>query len=167
MSDSTFFVELLENRHDRKNFDCGEPTLNDYLGRFARQNMKIGSSRTYVASQLESNRICAYFTLSAGAVALTDFPSEVRKGWPRLVPAVHLGRFAVDRSFQGQQLGRSLLDAVFQKAIQTAAIVGITVIEVWALNETAQHFYQKFEFQALLDDPFHLYLPLETLRELP
>jgi predicted N-acetyltransferase YhbS len=91
--------------------------LNEYLKRFARQNMANGSSRTYVASQPESSRICAFSTLSAGAVALTDFPEEVRRGWPRLVPAVHLGRFAVDLEFQGQQLGRSLLDAVFQKSL--------------------------------------------------
>ncbi len=161
-----FFVDPLDARHDRKSFDCGETMLNDYLSRFARQNTANGSSRTYVATQAESNRICAYFTLSAGAVALTDFPEDVRRGWPRLVPAVHLGRFAVDQQFQGQQLGRSLLDAVFQKTLQASLILGIVVIEVWSLNESARRFYEKFQFQPLQDDPFHLYLSLDTLREL-
>ena len=161
-----FYVDPLEARHDRKSFECGEPTLDDYLRRFARQNMTNGSSRTYVATQLESNRICAYFTLSAGAVALALFPEEVRKGWPRLVPAVHLGRFAVDEEFQGQQLGRAMMDAVFQKALLASQILGIVVVEVWALNENAQRFYEKFQFQPLLDDPFHLYLPLETVSAL-
>jgi len=161
-----FFVDPLDARHNRKNFNCGESVLNDYLNRYARQNMTIGSSRTYVATQPDSNQICAYFTLSAGAVAISDFPEDVRKGWPRLVPAVHLGRFAVDVNFQGQQLGRSLLDAVFQKSLQAANVLGIVVVEVWALNENARRFYEKFQFQPLLDDPFHLYLSLETVREL-
>ncbi|BCM91661.1 hypothetical protein IAD21_03536 [Abditibacteriota bacterium] len=166
MSNLPFFVDPLEIHHNRKTFDCGETMLNDYLKRFARQNMANGSSRTYVASQPDSERICAYFTLSAGAVAITDFPEDVRKGWPRLVPAVHLGRFAVDKEFQGQQLGRSMLDAVFQKSLSAAQVVGIAVIEVWALNENAQRFYDKFQFRSLVDDPFHLYLSLETVREL-
>lgn len=152
MSNVPFFVDPLEACHDRKNFDCGEPTLNDYLKRFARQNMALGSSRTFVATQSDSNHICAYFTLSAGAVALSGFPEDVRRGWPRLVPAVHLGR--------------SLLDAVFQKALAASQILGIIVIEVWALNESARLFYEKFQFQPLQDDPFHLYLSLETVREL-
>jgi len=161
-----FFVDPLEARHDRKNFDCGEPMLDEYLRRYARQNMGNGSSRTYVATQPDSDRICAYFTLSAGAVTISDFPEDVRKGWPRLVPAVHLGRFAVDKEFQGQQLGRSLLDAVFQKSLRAADVLGIAVVEVWALNENAARFYEKFQFQPLLDDPFHLYLSLDTARGL-
>lgn len=161
-----FFVDPLEARHNRKNFDCGEPMLNEYLNRYARQNMANGSSRTYVVTQPDFNQICAYFTLSAGAVTIFDFPEDIRKGWPRLVPAVHLGRFAVDKEFQGQQLGRALLDAVFQKSLAAADVLGIAVIEVWALNESARQFYEKFQFQPLLDDPFHLYLSLETVREL-
>lgn len=166
MSDVSFFVDPLAASHDRHLFDCGEAMLNDYLRRFARQNMANGSSRTYVASLPDSDRVCAYFTLSAGAIAITDFPEDMRKGWPRLVPAVHLGRFAVDKEFQGQQLGRSLLDAVFQKSLSAAQVVGIAVIEVWALNESAQRFYEKFQFRSLIDDPFHLYLSLDTVREL-
>ncbi|RYG60836.1 GNAT family N-acetyltransferase [bacterium] len=165
MSELAFFVEPLSSSHDRKNFDCGEPSLNQYLQRFAPQNTLNGSSRTYVATTADSSRICAYFTLSAGAVATTDFPEDVRKDWPRLVPTVHLGRFAVDIEVQGQQLGRALLDAVFQKALNASEILGIAVIEVWALNDSAHRFYQKFEFQSLEDDPIHQYLSLSTLRE--
>jgi len=44
-------------------------------------------------------------------------------------------------------------------------VVGIAAIEVWALNEAARRFYEKFAFQPLLDDPFHLYLALETARQ--
>ena len=32
--------------HDRKAFDCGEPELNTYLQRFARQNHESGGAKT-------------------------------------------------------------------------------------------------------------------------
>lgn len=160
-----FFIEPLGERHNRKSFNCGQETLNDYLKRFARQNTAIGSSRTCVAVTPDDPRVCGYFTLSAGAVALSDFPEEVRKGWPRLVPSVHLGRFAVDRDFQGQRLGKALLDVVLERTVLASEIVGILVLELWAIDEGARNFYRKFDFTELQDDPFHLYLSLDTARQ--
>ena len=161
---SGFFIESLDTRHNRKDFDCGEPELNIYLQRFARQNARNGSSRTYVAVQPDETRICGYFTLSAGTVALTDFPHDVRKGWPRLVPSVHLGRLTVAQEFQGQRLGHALISSVFEIATQASDLIGIAVLELWALNENSRRFYGQFEFTQLLDDAFHLYLPVETGR---
>ncbi len=161
---SGFFIEPLDTRHNRKDFDCGEPELNAYLQRFARQNARNGSSRTYVAVQPEETRICGYFTLSAGTVALADFPTDVRKGWPRLVPSVHLGRLAVAQEFQGQRLGHALMSSVFEIATQASDLIGIAVVELWALNENSRRFYDRFEFTELLDDAFHLYVPIETGR---
>ena len=162
---SGFFIEPLGVQHDRKNFDCGEKSLNDYLQRYARQNTSNGSSRTYVAVRPDENGICGYFTLSAGTVALTDFPLEIRKGWPRMVPSVHLGRIAVDLRFQRQRLGNSLMTAVFETAIEASDLIGIAVVELWAINDPVRTFYERFEFTPLLDDPFHLYLSLETARQ--
>ncbi len=160
-----FFIEALDARHNRKVFDCGQPTLNDYLRRFARQNTEIGASLTYVAVTPDDPRVCGYFTLSAGAVALTDFPEDVRKGWPRLVPSVHVGRFAVDRDFQGQGLGASLIDFIVERTLLASEIIGILALELWAIDESALSFYRKFNFAELQDDPFHLYLSLETARQ--
>ena len=35
-----------------------------------------------------------------------------------------------------------------------------------ALNERARKFYLRYGFAELVDDPFHLFLPLETILEL-
>lgn len=163
---SAFFIEPLQSHHDRKNFDCGEKSLNDYLQRYARQNAENGSSRTYVAVRPDENQICGYFTLSAGTVAVTDFPEEIRRGWPRLVPSVHLGRIAVDTRFQRQRLGNSLMVAVFETATEASDLIGIAVVELWAINDTVRAFYERFEFAPLLDDPLHLYVPISTIRNL-
>ena len=103
---SEFNVELLNSLHDRSNFECSESSLDDYLKRYAHQNMKNDSARVYVAVQPDKGtRICAYFTLSAGNVDAFQFPDRVRKGWPRDVPTILVGRLAVDREFQGRGLG--------------------------------------------------------------
>ncbi len=40
----------IKPEHDIQNFDCGEPTLNDWLKRRALKNEKTGASRTYVVT---------------------------------------------------------------------------------------------------------------------
>ncbi len=49
----TIQVTLLTAHHNRVGFDCGEPALNEFLRRLARQQAKRGFNRTYVAVENE------------------------------------------------------------------------------------------------------------------
>ena len=42
-------VQLLDKRHRRENFDCGDPALNEFLLRQAGQQQRRGFGKTYVA----------------------------------------------------------------------------------------------------------------------
>ncbi|RYX86220.1 N-acetyltransferase [bacterium] len=165
MSELGFWVEPLKNHHERSDFDCGNDWLNDYLKRYARQNTANGSSRTFVAVLPTETRVCGYFTLSAGAVALTDFPEQERKGHPRLVPTIHLGRLAVAREFQGQGLGLSLLRAAMETTTQVEELIGVAALELWAIDDAARKYYDRFGFEFLLDDQLHLYMTLKRVRQ--
>ena len=44
--------------------------------------------------------------------------------------------------------------------------VAAHVIVVDALNQKAEDFYLKYEFNELADDPMHLFLPMEIARRL-
>ena len=56
--------EALARSHDRKAFDCGDPALNDYLVRYARQNHESGSAKTFVAVSPEyPKRILGYYSV--------------------------------------------------------------------------------------------------------
>ena len=62
-------VEPLQRDHDRSRFDCGEPELDDYLARFARQNHESGVTRTFVAVRAaEPTRILGYYSLAVGSI---------------------------------------------------------------------------------------------------
>ena len=67
-------IEPLSADHDRSAFDCGEPSLNDYLQRYARQNDERHLGRTYVAVAPGQKRVLGYYTLSTGAVARETLP---------------------------------------------------------------------------------------------
>ena len=166
MAGTAFFIEQLNKSHGKSVFDCGEPSLNDYIQRYASQNVKNDAARVYVAVRPEEPRVCGYFTLSAGRVNVTDFPQRESRGWPRDVPTIHLGRIAVDREFQGQGLGDVLMGAAIEISIEVAEKIGVATMELWALNEDLLRFYSRFAFYALKDDPKHLVSTLATLRQL-
>jgi GNAT superfamily N-acetyltransferase len=156
-------IERLKSGHERESFDCGEPTLNDYLRRFARQNDDKGLGRTFVAVEPGSAEIQGYYALSSGGVRFDLVPVNLPR-YP--VPVAHLGRLAVDLKHQGKRIGETLLLDALARAERAAEQLGIHAVEVVAIDDSARAFYLKYGFTPLLDDPRHLYLPMKTIRKL-
>ena len=75
-----------------------------------------------------------------------------------------LARLAVDQSVQGKGWGEGLLVDVIQRAIGLADKLGIHAIEVDAIDQQARAFYEKYGFNPLLDNEFHLFLPISTIQ---
>src|SRR4030067_2998905 len=114
-------AEPLARNPRRDGFDCGEPALNDYLHRQARQDMRRGVSRGYVARERGSSGVLGYYTLSAASFGRKSLPEKEAKRLPHYpVPAALLGRLAVDRSCQGEQLGRDLLFDALSRVLRAA-----------------------------------------------
>jgi GNAT superfamily N-acetyltransferase len=101
--------EAIHGRHARREFDCGNAALNDYLARYARQNHRTAVSKTFVAvAEDEPARILGYYSLSAGELEFDRVPHELTERLPRYpLPVVRLARLAVARSLQGCGLGGS------------------------------------------------------------
>lgn len=142
--------EPLDDRHIVDQFDCGEPSLNEWLHRRARPNQASGASRTFVICR--GKRVVGYYALAAGAIASNEAPGRLRRNMPDPIPVIVLGRLAVDRAEQGRRLGSLLLrDAVLrtQRAAESAGIAGILV---HAISESAKGFYLRWGF---IESPSH------------
>ena len=111
----TRIITSLERQHDRADFDCGEPALNAFLQRFARQQSDKDFSRTYVATAQGNNKIDGYYAISSASVDFKNWPTAMHL--PRYpVPVALLGRLAVDLRAQGQGVGQALLQHAMQRA---------------------------------------------------
>ena len=159
------FITPLNKRHDRKNFDCGEASLDLYLHRYANQDIRRRVNRVFVASPPdEPQRVIGYYSLSAGSLAAADLPNKFRHRLPRYpVPVALLGRLAADRSYQGQGLGAVLIADALQRIALASQVMGVYAVMVDALNETAAEFYRQFGFIQLPSQPLKLFLPMETV----
>ncbi|HEY6332487.1 MAG TPA: GNAT family N-acetyltransferase, partial [Blastocatellia bacterium] len=136
--------EKLSPSHDLSHFQCGEPTLDDWLRRRALRNEESGASRTYVLCF--ENRVVGYYALAVGAVTHGDAPGRVRRSMPDPVPVMVIGRLAIDQSMQGQSIGPALLRDAVWRTIQAAEIAGIRAILVHAISDRAKRFYEKWGF---------------------
>jgi GNAT superfamily N-acetyltransferase len=150
--------EKLLRIHDLSHFQCGEPTLDDWLRRRALQNEESGASRTYVLC-LE-NRVVGYYALAVGAVTHADAPGRVRRNVPDPVPVMVIGRLAIDQSMQGRSIGPALLRDAVLRTIQAAEIAGIRAILEHAISDRAKRFYEKWGFIPSPVDPMTLLITL-------
>jgi GNAT superfamily N-acetyltransferase len=152
--------EPIADAHDLVGFDSGEASLDDWLRRRALRNEASGGSRTYVVCADPGNRVVGYYCLAAGAVAHVDAPGRVRRNMPDPIPVIVLGRLAVDRSFQGRGLGRSMLRDAILRTLQVAGIAGIRAILVHAISVEARQFYERSGFSASPIDPMTLMITI-------
>lgn len=130
---------LLSAEHDLSAFDCGEPTLNEWLRRRAPQNQASGASRTFVCC--EGNAVVGYYALAASAVAPAAAPGRFRRNMPDPIPVVVLARLAVAASHHGQGLGRALFQDAARRALYAADAIGVRGLIVHALSDAARAFY--------------------------
>ena len=156
-------ITVLERLHDRQDFDCGEPALNVFLQRFARQQADKDFNRSYVAVAEGELRIRGYYAISTASIDFQNLPSALRL--PRYpVPVVRIGRLAVDMREQGNGVGMALLRHAMQLAVSTAEKIGLYAVVVDAKNEAAVAFYAKYGFQRFADQDLRLFLATDVIR---
>jgi GNAT superfamily N-acetyltransferase len=165
MTGLAFRIEALNPAHNRRRFSCGDPRLDDYLHRFARQHAASNVSRIYVASQGEA--ILGYYSLAMSAIAKAQLPEQYLARFPNFpLPVARLARLAVDAQFQRQGLGEILLADALYRCHRLAGEIGMVGIIVDAKHEKAKAYYQRFEFESLPDSPLTLWLPTTVIAKL-
>ena len=127
-------------------FDCGEPSLDDWLRSRALKNEQTGASRAFVSLSADDDAVAGYYCLSASSLLLEDAPGGVRRNMPDPIPVILIGRLAVDLRFAGRGLGASLLQHAVLKGIEASRIIGARAFIVDALDDDAEAFYAKFGF---------------------
>lgn len=160
MSEAPFRVAPLDAKQDRSTFRSGSEPLDRYLREQVGQDVRRRVAACFVA--LSGERIAGYYTLASASLLLTDLPSSLGRKLPRYptVPAVRMGRLAVDRTYQGQGLGGALLADALDRAMR--AEIAAYALLVDAKDAAAAAFYRHHGFVALPDTALSLFLPLTS-----
>lgn len=154
--------ELLASHHDIESFDCGDEALNEWLRRRAPRNQREGSSRTWVVT--DGARVVAFYASSTAVITRTEATRRAARNQPDPLPAMLLGRLAVDRGHQGQGLAAALLKHFLLKALEVAALTGVRLVLVHAKDDQAASFYRHFGFEPSPIDDLTLMLLVKDIQ---
>jgi ribosomal protein S18 acetylase RimI-like enzyme len=162
VSRAPFLLVPLDAAHDRTGFNSDSEPLNRYLREQVTQDIRRRVAACFVALR-DGQRIAGYYTLASASLLLVDLPARTGKKLPRYptVPAIRMGRLAVDQEFKGQGLGGALLADAFDRAVRSEIAAFALIVD--AKDEAATAFYRHHGFIAL-PDSLSMFLPLATAK---
>lgn len=155
--------EPIHPDHDLGPFDSGVPALDEWLRKRALANDAGGASRTYVVAA--GGVVVGYYCLSTASILAADAPGSVRRNMPDPIPAMLLGRLAVDKGWAGRGLGAALLRDAARRTVQVSEIVGIRALLVHAIDDTARRFYERYGFTSAPGNPLTLMVTVPAIRK--
>lgn len=129
----------IDAAHDVSRFVSRHADLSDWLKRRALANDKARGSRTFVAC--DGARVVGYYALAAGSIEHAVTPKSVTRNMPKPIPAIVLGRLAVDEAYQGCGIGAGLLQDATLRSLVAAHAIGARVLLCHAIDESARAFY--------------------------
>ena len=154
--------ERLAAHHERSVFCCGVDALDSYFQHQVTQDIRRRVTSCFVAVTTESNAIAGYYTLASASIPLGDLPADLLRRLPRYptLPAVRIGRLAVDRAYRGRGVGACLLIDAATRANRAEQANYSLLVD--AKDDAATAFYRHFGFLPFSSNPRILFLPLAT-----
>jgi GNAT superfamily N-acetyltransferase len=139
----------LTEAHDLSEFNSGEPTLDAWLRQRALRNAEMLATKTYVTCPSDSHRVAGYYAVCMGQILNREGAGAMRRNMPQHIPAVILGRLAVDAAWHGMGLGRALLADAVNRVRRAAHEISARLLFVHAISPSAEAFYIKHGFTRL------------------
>jgi predicted GNAT family N-acyltransferase len=157
-----YHIEALNSDHHRAAFSCKVEPLDRYFQTQVTQDIRRHIENCFVAVSTETGEVAAYYTIALASIPTPDLPPEEIKRLPRYptLPAVRIGRLAVDMKHRNLGLGRILIMDATVKTLHAAPASYALLVD--AKDNKAEAFYQKFGFRNLAGMPRVLFLPLAT-----
>ena len=149
-------IVRLDDEYHFKHFDCGDNDLNEFLLKDAKDYQRRLLAVTYLIENEDD--IVAYFSLANDKISLNESNKSVwrkiKRNFPRSkhrrdYPAVKIGRLAVNKSYQGLQIGTIVMNYL-KNLFKSRSRTGCAYLTVDALSK-AVGFYEKNGFDYLCD----------------
>ena len=155
-----YYFETLREEHDLSKFSCDSDDLNDFLKNDAlnQQNEKLNLTKLVICD----GEIIGFVTLLTDVIKLKlineqsvkfKIKSKLGISSNNFIPAVKIGRFAIDKNYSKKGLGTYILKNILNNLNHTSINgVGFRFVVVEGYI-TAYHFYvDKNNFKSLKND---------------
>ncbi len=136
--------------------------LDEWLRRYAGQNRRRDTAATWVIADA-SDVVVAYASIAMTGIDRPAAPEVLAKGSPDPVPALLLGRLAVDHRYSRLGIGTTLVAHVLATAVELNEKAACRAVVVTALTDKARTWWERLGFHPLdPEEPDQLDLYLLT-----
>jgi GNAT superfamily N-acetyltransferase len=129
-------------------FDSGADDLDRWLRTQARLSQQRDAARVYVVER--EGRVVGYSALVAATVGRDDVSSGAAGGLST-IPAVLLGKLAVDHSAHRGGVGTALLSHALRTSLDVRKLVGARLLIAHARDSSARSWYEHKGMRCLAD----------------
>ena len=155
------YIEKLNKQHNLKNFQSKSEILNDYLKYDALEQQEKKYNITFLV--ICDEEIIGFFTILTDAIILKDIRNkdikyEIKEDLnitsrKRNLPAIKIGRFAVDERYTGGGIGKSMFENILDRIkFISENHVGCRYVTVDSFATVVTFYVQKFGFKNLIKD---------------
>ena len=120
--------------------------LDDWLRRYAGQNRRRGTAATWVIADT-NDIVVAYASVAMTGIDRSAAPDVLAMHAPDPVPALLLGRLAVDRRYANLGIGTSLTGHVLVTAVELNEKAACRAVVVTALNARTSEWWERLWFR--------------------
>jgi ribosomal protein S18 acetylase RimI-like enzyme len=138
-------------RHKRDQFDSGEPILDEWLRRYAGQNRRRDTAATWVIVSSDDVAV-AYASVAMTGIDRAAAPATLVKAAPNPIPALLLGRLAVDRNYANLGVGTALTLHVLATAVELNEKAACRAVVVSAINTNTRAWWERLGFHPFYPD---------------
>lgn len=173
MSDKKFIIEQYDTSKtyfQQKKFDCGNKIINKFVHSSLKKQISQHFSQAYVLLDTEKSEcFSAFYTLASFKLSAPELNKLSRGSLPKDIPCVRLVMLGVDKSLQGQGIGKKMLSDALHRVHRASKEIGIYGLYLDAAPE-ATAFYLSLGFTRLDEDSqadiAKMFLNIQTIKAL-
>lgn len=172
--DLGFKIEPFDSkRHDRSGFRSGVARIDNFLKRTARKHQTGDFTRVWVACRPGKPLVLGYYAMNSHTLDAGGLPDQLTKGVPRhgSVPCAYLSMVGVDRSLQGQGLGRALVAHALERIELASRSIGIRAVVLDVIDDGGpevfarrRRFYERLGFVPFASLPSRMFILTVAIR---
>lgn len=159
-----FVSERFGDGHDASEFESGQPTLDEWLRKSARDSDGRRLTATYVWHRGDGV-VVGYYTLAPWMLERETLSGKRARGLPRQIPCYLIAKLALAVGLHKSRLGVALLAEAADRAAEAASDVGGRYIVVDALDDEAASFYAHQGFDPVPGVEGRLLIPVKDVVE--
>lgn len=154
---SNYTFEKLNKEHDLSEFTCNSDDLNDFIKNDALNQQEDNLNVTKLICC--DDEIIGFFSLLADSINLKSIRDEktretIKKHLPKVkrVPAVKIGRFAIDKKYSNQGIGSHIIGHIMLNILDLSEDLALRFILIKTYAKPYKFYVKNNNFENLKKD---------------